>query len=263
MTTDGLIPTQTIASMVAAYEASKAQIEEAFNLMDQASTGMKGAFGDKVLYAVDRVFPDDMRREKAITLLLVGAWTYVVNQTGVRNVMTQERTDELKEQLDNADLPPFTVENIQAMLNQLRGDLGTLMEESVKEVFEWLRPRRSGYKTNTEFEVGQKAILSNVFDIWQYRDSYNISVDEQNAMLTGLDNVFHLLDGKGVARYPGDLKTLVKEAVKKKEWECETEYFQCKWYKKGSFHLKFKRMDLVAQMNQIAGGARLKPAEAC
>jgi len=188
----------------------------------------------------------------------------VIDQTGVRQVMTQERTNEVKKQLDDGNLPPFTDQNVTDMIRHLRGDLGTMMEESVKEVFEWLRPHayghRKGYKTNTEFEIGERVILSHVFDSWFTGTKYyRLSVDEQNATLNSLDNVFHLLDANGVVQYPADLKTIVKAAVKAEEWACETDYFECKWYKKGTFHVRFKRMDLVAKLNQIAGGARLKP----
>jgi hypothetical protein len=38
-------------------------------------------------------------------------------------------------------------------------DAGAFIEETVKEVFEYLRSRNSRYKTNTEFEIGKRAIL--------------------------------------------------------------------------------------------------------
>jgi len=258
-----LIGRQTIAHMVAAYKTGRTQLVEAYSSIREAKGILKSSFGGKGLWKLDLDIPDN--EDKALKCLLISAWEYVINQTGVRQVMTQERTDEVKQQLEDGDLPPFTGENVMAMIDHLRGDLNIMMEESVKEVFEWLRPHphgKQGYKTNTEFEVGKKAIMSRVFDMWGSPSSkyYHISVDEQNAMLNGLDNVFHLLDEKRIPEYPNDLKTKVKEAHKTDDWSCETEYFKCKWYKKGSFHIEFKRMDLVAKLNQIAGGARLKPA---
>jgi len=259
-----LIARQAVRDLVNAYQSARQKTIKAMALMDEAKSDMKSAFGEKHLFQMDRLAPTH-QKDTTLNLLLASAWKYLIDQTGVRAVMTQERTDELREQFKTGDLPPFTVQSVTDTLSYLQGDMSTMMEEMVKEVFEWLRPRkkyreRDNYKTNTEFEVGKKAILSNVFDIWAHGGSYHISVDEQNAMLTGLDNVFHLMDGQGIPRYPADLKSLIKAAVKSDKWECETEYFKCKWYKKGSFHLTFKRMDLVAKLNQIAGGARLKPA---
>lgn len=39
----------------------------------------------------------------------------------------------------------------------------------------------------------------------------------------------------------------------------ETAYFRFRCFKNGNLHIEFKRLDLVARLNQVAGGARLKP----
>jgi hypothetical protein len=66
------------------------------------------------------------------------------------------------------------------------------------------------------------------------------------------------LDGRGVAKYPEDAVTKINEAIGDKQWECETEYFAIRRYKKGSMHIRFKRLDLVRRLNKLAGGNRLK-----
>jgi hypothetical protein len=40
---------------------------------------------------------------------------------------------------------------------------------------------------------------------------------------------------------------------------CETKYFKVKWFKKGTLHIEFKRLDLLSELNRIGGGNRLKP----
>ncbi len=76
--------------------------------------------------------------------------------------------------------------------------------------------------------------------------------------LAALDNCFHLLDGRGVAKYPEDAVTKINEAIGDKQWECETEYFAFHRYKKDSMHICFRRLDLVRRLNKLAGGNRLK-----
>jgi hypothetical protein len=46
------------------------------------------------------------------------------------------------------------------MLEGTLANTSTFIEEAVQEVFEYLRPRNSRYKTNTEFEIGKRVILS-------------------------------------------------------------------------------------------------------
>jgi len=259
-----LIPRQTIGAMVTAYDKAVSEIHAAYDSMATARRVMDGAFGQKELWPTLNDTLRD-RRDPALRNLKVAAWKYVVEQTGVKNVMTEQRVANLKAQFKSGELPDFTFDAVISMLDSLRCDVGTLMTESVKEVYELLRPRvignRQRYKTNSEYEVGDKAILENVFYVWKGATWHDVHFQEDSQTLTSLDNVFHLLDGKGVAKHPKDLKTAVKMAHEAKEWQCETEYFKCKWYKKGSFHIEFKRTDLVNELNRIAGGARLKQAE--
>ena len=256
-----LIGRQTINSMVTAYNVAVSNINVAYNNLASARDVMEKAFGSKELwYTMASTMAD--KRSTVLRELLTASWKYVIEQTDVKAVMTEQRIMDLNKQLKSGELPPFTFDEITTMLVALRGDVGTLMEESVKEVFELLRPRvvgsRQRYKTNSEYEVGRKAILEYIFTVWSGPTWHDVNFEDSNQTLTSLDNVFHLLDGKGVAKYPNDLKTVVKIAHDKKEWACETEYFKCKWFKKGSFHVEFKRMDLVAELNRIASGNRIK-----
>ena len=52
------------------------------------------------------------------------------------------------------------------MLEGTLANTSTFIEEAVHEVFEFLRPRNSRYKTNTEFEIGKRVILIAVENKW-------------------------------------------------------------------------------------------------
>jgi hypothetical protein len=58
------------------------------------------------------------------------------------------------------DLPDIDEAQILAMLEGILANTKCFVEEAVQEVFEYLRPRNSKYKTNTEFEIGKPVILS-------------------------------------------------------------------------------------------------------
>ena len=127
--------------------------------------------------------------------------------------------------------------------------------EFISETFNLLRPPGSEYKTNTEYEIEEKVILDYIID-----NNYGFITMSYSGRrnLTSLDNCFHLLDGKEVAKYPNNAATIMNSAINDKKWECETEYFEFRWYKKGSLHIRFKRLDLVRRLNQLAGGNHLK-----
>ena len=127
--------------------------------------------------------------------------------------------------------------------------------EFIRETFNLLRPPGSEYKINTEYEIEEKVVLDYIID-----NNYGFITMSYSGRqnLTSLDNCFHLLDGKEVAKYPNNAATIMNSAINDKKWECETEYFEFRWYKKGSLHIRFKRLDLVRRLNQLAGGNHLK-----
>ena len=69
-----------------------------------------------------------------------------------------------------------------------------------------------------------------------------------------METLFFMMDGKASPEYPGDIATKLRE---NRDGFVDSEYFGVKLYKKGSAHITFKRMDLVAKINQVAGKALL------
>jgi len=139
-----------------------------------------------------------------------------------------------------------------------------MIEESIRECYEFLRPRgsRLGYKTNqkSEFELKEKLILSSSVTRC-YSDHYDVGTYRE-PHIRAIDNVFHALDGKGLPKgYYGPLIEAIKKTPIRGEGAGigETEYFRFKCFKNQNLHLEFKRLDLLAKFNSVAGGMRLKP----
>ena len=77
---------------------------------------------------------------------------------------------------------------------------------------------------------------------------------DRRAHCMTLDNIMHLLDGKGIIK--GSNGPLV-EAINSTVGVGETEYFRFKCFINSNLHLEFKRQDLLDKFNQIAGSNRL------
>jgi hypothetical protein len=253
---DDLIPAQTIEAMADAYKRSQDNLEEASRLVEEAKSLMEGAFGRT--HAISSKL-SKRTFERSAKEVKNSAWQYIVKQTGMDDVMSRDRRKEFTEQLVNGDVPEPTAENIMSFLLQLRGDSGKYLEESVGQLFRMLRPSNGAYATNDEFKVGERVILEQLIE--PQNRFHNTYINYNNAGdISLLDNIFHLLDGKGMPKQPYTLLAVLKEAIANSEWDCETEYFICKWFKKGTLHIKFKRMDLVKEINRIAGGGSLNKA---
>ena len=247
-----MIKRQTIQHMVQAYQDSSQRVELAFDLISEASDAMKAAFGE---YSGIYIRETNNEIQKG---LKQRAWRYIVDQTGMREVMTAKRVREFERQLESDEVPDITEDTVWQTLVSLRDNIGMLLDEAVEEIYEWLRPWNSMYKTNSEFRVGKKVVLEYCVDYQTWGDSWHVwFVHSKEGNIRSLDNVFSLLDGKGVVKYPGDLLTSIKDAIQRKEWICQTEYFDVKWFKKGTMHITMRRMDLVDKLNAIAGSGYL------
>lgn len=169
---------------------------------------------------------------------------------------------EFEKKLENEDPPPVTVELIEGMVLGYKQSLPEMLQASVKEVFDWLRPHSSEYKTNTEFEIGRRVILNWVVDIgWSDHWSVHYSREQH---LAALENVFDLVAGtvrKDNSSNWSDLSLAIKACKKPGPCKGETAYFRFRGHRKGTLHIEFKRPDLVAKLNAIAGGANLKPVQ--
>lgn len=256
-----LIKWQPIHAMIKEYGKAQVKITQGLAILAEAKghMGIFGAYKDTI---IPQRFSDyDLNNggtKDCLKTIKKQAWQGIVDKAQIRNLMTEARTKKLDRQLyDSPDeLPELTVENVRAFIKDMASNMDTLLAETIKETFDILRPPRSEYKTNTEFEIGDRAILNYMIDHAKYWT--HLCHGSAETRLRCIDNVFHLLDGQGPIKYPGDLVTIIKEAIRNKEWACETKYFLCKWFKKGSLHIKFKRLDLVKELNKRAGGNRLK-----
>ena len=244
---------ETFAAIVAQVEKSKRDFCQAIDILETAKKELSLVLGDWRSSIIDH----SISRDKCLDKIKRNAWSYLIERSGVFEFCSIKQRDEINSQMnDEKNLPDFTLDNIQSWFESYALNVDKLFEDSIKEVFDWLRPwKRDGYKTNNREIIGRKVIKNGIFDnAWNGKMSLDY---RQDKYIQALDNVFHLMDGKGVAKYPGNLATAIKEACMANNRSCETEYFTVKWYKKGTMHLEFKRMDLLDKVNAKAGGLNL------
>lgn len=190
------------------------------------------------------------------------AWTFVVDRLDIWRIMSEARASELRGWIEKGELPPLTEESAMQLARGYMGNLDNLLNEFVKEVFDWLRPRMSegcGYngadfKTNKWEVVGPKVIVEWIID----RDNakhgkFRVRYDSAQQQLQTLENLFIALDGKGTTG-KGHRSELENAINASKDGIGRTEYFGFRACKKGTLHIEFLRLDLLAEFNRRAGG---------
>lgn len=265
----------TLTEMVVAYRQAESEIRQAYALLVAAEDRLKFAFqSDGYAFDLDgynqRNNLDYTKPEQTIHQLKHAAWKALIDKMGIRAAMSIKRAEELDEQLEGRSrygrtvepLPEITESNILAMMETTLNNVGAMLEEAVLEVFDWLMPRnwRLEYKTNqkSQWELKEKLILTGCIQ-GSYSRSTPFQVNHyRQKEITALDNVFAMLDGKGIVKtHYGPLTDAI---CKSADGTGETEYFAFKCYSNCNLHLKFKRMDLVEKLNSMAGGMRLRAA---
>lgn len=255
-----IIKSQPISAMVDNYNAAMNECERAFDLLQSAHDRLKPFYGERYVALVDgRLSNFDLHESKSMKSrakyrIKNDLWKEVANRLQVYSFMTEKRKKEFFEAVEKDQTPEFTIENIYGFYETFTQNVNTYLSEAINEAFEALRPHYSTHKTNTEYEVGEKAIISGYF-------GYASVGEYLERKLTAIDNAFHLLDGKGIAKYPNTLAALIGKQVGEHlpSGVVETEYFKVRWYDKaGTVHFKFKRLDLLAKLNAECGGNRLR-----
>jgi plasmid stabilization system protein ParE len=252
----------TLTQLVAAWRQSEQEIRQGFALLATAKARLKEQFRDTYRFSleVEHVNRRYSKADDVLKELKKEVWSVLVDRMELRRVLSVARAQELDRQLQSGEgLPDIDEAQVLAMMEGILCQVHTFIEEAVKEVFDYLRPPHSAYKTNTEFEVGKRVILT-----WAVERKYNGGFQtnhhrEQN--IRGIDNVFHALDGNGtVHTHRGPLIDAINQCGR--DGKGEPPYFKFKCFRNRNLHLEFKRLDLVAKLNQVAGGMRLKPQPA-
>lgn len=225
-------------------------------------------------------FDNDKMLEQLEHEFRLSAWRVLVNKTGIRKLMSSKRAAQLDKLLETGKcqledgtterLPDISDGSIMEVLTGFLGAVDSFLTEAVREEWEYWKPRpnSSHYKTNQghEFCLQRKIIAEHGFRTWKYGNKSELSGLHESTQrhLTALDNIMHLLDGKGMVKgYHGPLVDAINgvRANKSDDRIAETDYFRAKWFLNGNLHLEFKRQDLLDRFNEINSSNMLAQAK--
>jgi hypothetical protein len=174
---------------------------------------------------------------------------------------------------------PFTAENIKSTLENVFMSRKKLFDESVANVFDELcshavengsgpvMPDRiknhrgsEGWKTNDNYKVNQRLVFPYGCRYDADFNSFRLRYDSADRIYTDLDRILCVLDGQ-----PFDKCYTVGAALSRafdrkyrsiSEQITESQYFEIRFYKKGTVHLKWKREDLWESFNKTAAAGK-------
>ena len=262
---------QSISEMVQAYQRSIATIRDCFSRLADVEDEMNATFGQEgcSTFSLRTAYgsrPYSFRRDldDILKQLRCDAWWQLFETLEVRRFLSVKRFKELQESVEKDKFPEITQESVSQAFASMTAAMPEMLREAVEEVFDFLRPRNSKYKTNTELEIGRKAVLESRLDTQWSKYSLFFSVRHYYApQLSALENVFNALDGRGALtkHHRSDLENAIRATPINGGGRGETSFFKFRACKNGNLHLEFLRPDLLQRFNEIAGGRRLRPAK--
>jgi len=175
------------------------------------------------------------------------AWRYLLDMSGLRNLMDADTMEAFQKQLDE-DTPALTVKRIHDTFLHLYEQKEQTFRRGLVNVFRALD--YNAYKTNQPFCIGKKIILDRAFSEHGYWNHYS----KARERLDDLDRIFHVLDNKEPRDHRGGAASLVYQAKSRGEDEVSTAYMHCRLFLNGNVHIKFLRLDLVTKANLMIAG---------
>lgn len=260
---------QTVRELVAVYERARARIFAAFAEIDAAELDLTRAFGKRTVADDDyRVIsvqgkynnraPQWSKPEATMEAIDREVWKCLTDKLEIKRMMSIAAAKELDEQLQKNELPPVSLESIEAMARGFQQQAPTFLEDSIREVFEFLRPHNGRYKRNSQFEIPKRVVLEFMVEqSWQgWRTQCHQHSGDRDQRLVALENVLNSLDGNGSVckTHHSDIYNALSEQGQ----FGATALFRYRAFQNGNLHLDWLRLDLLARLNQIAGGIRLK-----
>ncbi len=251
-----VIPSLSIANLLQQREAVMTLFHEALDKLEQAhalATAARLGFPDLSMARGWRGHGLRMTGEFANRTTLLetfqacvdaGGWTTLLQDSGMRSIMSASKRKEVDEQLGAEKVPELTREAIRATFATLHDSRVDMFEQGVLECF---RRLSWDYKTNLPQKFGKRMVMT-------YLTSYGSANMRQTDQLDDLLRVFHLCDGKPEADHRTGAYRLIADAMQTTSaWPKLTEhdYVSIRLFKNHNGHVTFKRPDLIQRLNRI------------
>lgn len=264
----------TTGDIVRAYKTVCAEIRQGFAALARAEEAMEMVFNGSGHARVHIVGCHQGHNwsevDEACYQVRVATWGALIDRLGLRNIVSIAAWNQLEKDLKDQqnrwngsryEWPEITEEAIENFVTSTAKGMDAAWEEAVREVFDWLRPRKwdHDYRSNHVERIGPRVVVPHMVSLAFY-GVLHIRYD-QDVRLAALERVLSGLAGEGKTQTLHKSRVATAMEVDKVR-AGETPWFTWRAFKNGNLHLAFTRLDLIEKMNAIAGGKRLAKGEA-
>ena len=188
-------------------------------------------------------------------------WAALFTAPQFMDQLTSNLRDQLHKRVEELADYEFSKFNILEIMVQMNGHINEGVEKTIMDLFDdWTRKYHwddhaqnrhyfDGWKTNDAFAVNKKVIIP-LYAFSQWSGSFDLGYSCREK-LADIEKVFNYLDGGRTPEIPLQ-DVLVKAEHEKQTKNIETKYFFLTFHKKGTCHVVFKDMNILARFNIFA-----------
>ena len=198
------------------------------------------------------------------------AWREVLSKLNIQKYLTHQVRQDFDKYGKQQGYMDFTKENVASLVALVFENRDTILEKAVVAVFDiftqYHQENRSyveGWKTNSKYKVNQKLILPRWVELCEHLKDFRVShwryseysdIDKCMCYLTGADydecyTVERALSQK--------FKCLGRIGAGSFDGTCQSQFFDMRFFKKGTLHLTFRDEKLWEEFNLRACAGKL------
>ena len=195
-----------------------------------------------------------------VSLLQNAAWDKILNHPKFQSILTERARKLVGEFQTTQRKVDFNRQNVFSMFEELQGKQGELLQAAVDDVFktmtEYHKENRvyfEGWKSNDCWKVNKRVVLP--YYVTYEWGSFHVNYHRRNE-LVDIDRALCVVSGKqfdSIVTIEQALETAFRSKTGK---ETESEWFQIRFYQKGTLHLVFKDLELLEKFNMLAARGR-------
>jgi hypothetical protein len=201
-------------------------------------------------------------------------WKVVLSKINIQRFMTDAVRKNFNQFCAAQGAMDFTKENVANLITMIFENKEMILEQAIVDVFDMFtryhnenRCHIEGWKTNDKWKVNRKIILPNwvrfgeymsASDIRQYGDKFKTNYS-YHSEYSDIDKVMCYISGKNYDQchtiYEAlDYRFTQLGNVKGGSFDgtCESEFFNMRFFKKGTLHIEFKDKHLWQEFNMRA-----------
>ena len=258
---EGILPYNEVKALVNRYVG----IMKTFDLMKLQIDNMNYSIKQIGMSSIDLKigYNDNITsKERFSKTIQKSSWNHIFNKMNLTKYVTSGVMKDINKFVEQQEKYPFTMKNIYRMFEIIVGTrqdtFNRALEEAIDNFTKHSHENRfgvEGWKTNSGYMLNKKFIVENITESnWGFRIKYNSyngeKIDDLTKVLCNITATdYNNIGGIYRFNYDGDSKQISLEPNTWYEWG----FFEVKFFKKGTMHVKFKDIDVWYKLNKAYG----------